>query len=56
LKTLLKGTLCLLLIAGTLLPSLAASIINFRYGKLERSREVTRAFQIIPCARDSGSR
>lgn len=47
LKTLLKGTLCLLLIAGTLLPSLAASIINFRYGKLERSREVTRAFQSL---------
>lgn len=47
LKTLLTGTLCLLLVTGTLLPSMAAGIINFRYGKLERSREVTREFQTL---------
>jgi hypothetical protein len=45
LNPLLAGTLCFLLVAVPLLPSMAASIINFRYGKLERSREVTRAFQ-----------
>jgi hypothetical protein len=47
LKTLITGTLCFLLVAVTLLPSMAASIINFRYGKLERSRDVTRAFQTL---------
>jgi hypothetical protein len=47
LKTILAGALCVLLIAGTLLPSMAASLISFRYGKLERSREVTRAFETL---------
>ena len=41
----LTGSLCALLTIGTLLPTTAASFINFRYGKLERNREVTRAFE-----------
>ena len=45
LNIILVGTLCVLLLLVTLLPSMAASIISFRYGKLERNREVTRAFE-----------
>ena len=52
LKTILAGALCVLLVAGTLLPSTAASLISFRYGKLERSREVTRAFETLQISDD----
>jgi hypothetical protein len=52
LKKLLMGNLCVLLIVGSLLPARAASIINFRYGKLERSREVTRAFETFQISAD----
>ena len=43
--SILTGALCAVLITVTVMPSMAVSIINFRYGKLERNREVTRAFE-----------
>ena len=41
----LVGILGMLVMAGMLFAAHAASIISFRYGKLERDREVTRAFE-----------
>lgn len=44
-RTILFGALVALPILAILLPAESASIINFRYGKLERNKEVTLAFE-----------
>lgn len=44
-RTTTLGAAVALLILAMMLPAQSASIINFRYGKLERSKEVTRAFE-----------
>lgn len=44
-RAILSGVLVALPILVILLPAESASIISFRYGKLERSKEITRAFE-----------
>ena len=41
-----------MLAVGIFLPAYSIDLINFRYGKLERSKEVTRAFEAVQISAD----
>lgn len=51
-KTALFGAVLVLLTLAILLPAQSVGSISFRYGKLERSKEVTRAFESLQISSD----